>query len=66
MSTKRDDRRTAPLRKVIGRGVDHLGDQTEHLECGHTILRKQNSFGYTTTDKRRCHKCLMASERRQS
>lgn len=47
-----------PLRKVVSEGVNEYGVQTETLECGHTIHRKQDIYGPTNAYSRRCRHCL--------
>lgn len=49
--------RSGPLRKIVAEGVNEHGGQTETLECGHTILRKQDLMGPTNAARRRCRKC---------
>ena len=46
-----------PLRKIIAEGVNEHGGQTETLECGHTIRRKQDLMDPTNAVRRRCWKC---------
>jgi hypothetical protein len=48
----------APLRKIVSEGVSEHGVHTETLECGHTIHRKQDIYGYTNAFRRRCRHCL--------
>jgi len=49
----------APLRKVVHHGMNEYGVHTETLDCGHTIHRKQDCFGYTNAERRRCRLCLV-------
>lgn len=51
-------KKLGPLRKIVSEGVNEHGCQTETLECGHTILRKQDIIGYTNAYRRRCRHCL--------
>jgi len=48
----------APLRKIISEGANEFGVHTETLECGHTVHRKQDIYGYTNAYRRRCRHCL--------
>lgn len=51
-------RAKAPLRRIIERFTDEAtAVECERLECGHVLLRKQDAFGHTTAERRRCHKC---------
>lgn len=52
--------RLGPLRRVVSEGVNEHGVQTETLECGHTIHRKQDAFGHTNAYRRRCRHCRAA------
>lgn len=48
--------RTGPLRKIIS--VEYKGGTPfETLECGHTIIAKQDLMGFTNAVRRRCRKC---------
>lgn len=47
-----------PLRKIVSEGANEHGVHTETLECGHTIHRKQDIYGYTNAFRRRCRHCL--------
>lgn len=47
----------APLRRVIGEGVNEHGVETETLECGHVVRRKSDIIGPTNAYKRRCRFC---------
>ena len=46
-----------PLRRVVAEGVNEHGVQTETLDCGHVIHRKQDAFGHTNAYRRRCRHC---------
>ncbi len=46
-----------PLRCVIRSFVDQNYSQMEELECGHTVRRKQDIYGYTNAYRRRCCWC---------
>lgn len=48
---------SGPLRKIVAEGVNEHGVQTETLECGHVIRRKQDLMGPTNAVRRRCPKC---------
>ena len=51
-------RELRPLRRVVSEGENEHGVHTETLECGHTIHRKQDHYGYTNAARRRCRHCL--------
>lgn len=53
----------APLRKVIESFNDkETGAMKERLECGHVQNVKQDIYGYTYANKRRCRKCAAESD----
>lgn len=48
----------APLRKVVDWFNDpETGAEKERLECGHVLNRKQDIYGPTNADRRRCRFC---------
>lgn len=53
-----------PLRAVVSEGVNEHGTQTETLECGHVVHRKQDAFGHTNAYRRRCRHCPPVPSRR--
>lgn len=51
------NRNQYPLRKVVGYGLNEHGGETEKLECGHEIPRRNDIYGPTNAYRRRCHLC---------
>lgn len=49
--------RLGPLRRIVSEGVGEHGVETETLECGHTLHRKQDIIGPTNAARRRCRHC---------
>jgi len=47
----------APLRKIVDWHLDDLGRRIEVLECGHEQAQKQDIYGATNAERRRCRKC---------
>jgi hypothetical protein len=41
----------------VAEGENEHGVHTETLECGHTIHRKHDIYGYTNAYRRRCRHC---------
>lgn len=52
------DKKSYPLRRVVETWVDsETGVEWERLECGHELRRRQDAYGPTRPDRRRCRFC---------
>ncbi len=54
------DKRKYPLRRIVSEGLSEHGVQTETLECGHVVHRREDIYGPTNAYARRCRKCAPA------
>ncbi len=53
----------APLRKIVDRGRNAAGTNTEMLSCGHVIHERHDHMGATNAERRRCKECLKVAAR---